>query len=150
MISSNFTFFIIVEFLTYTFHLCVWVPDFFCIGVMASDLWPSMTMVSYTRLFWLRFCYKRILYTYFINNTGCKKSRDDSVLHDECFARRVNIWEWVKIAWRQICTKGQFCTKTNLHKGTKLHNNNFTWRVNCAHVTVLHGESFLHKSKKKL
>ena len=42
------------------------------------------------------------------------------------------------------CTKGQFCMKTNLHEGTKLHEYNFAPRVNFAHVTIF------HEDKKKL
>ena len=44
---------------------------------------------------------------------------------------------------------GKNCKLTKLHEGTKLHEDKFAPRVNFAQVTILHGGSFLHESKKK-
>ena len=43
-----------------------------------------------------------------------------------------------------------FGNGSKLHKGTKLHEDNFASRVYSARVTVLHGGSFFHEGKKKI
>ena len=47
-------------------------------------------------------------------------------------------WEQVKVARRQNCTRGLNYTKTKLHEGTTLHEDDFAPRVNFARVTFLH------------
>ena len=44
---------------------------------------------------------------------------------------------------------GQNCTKTKLHDGTKLHEDNFAARINFARVTIFH-ENKKKKKKKKI
>ena len=53
-----------------------------------------------------------------------------------------------KIALVHKVARRCLCTKTKVHEGRKLHEDNFAPRVNFARVTVLHGGSFFHESKK--
>ena len=64
-------------------------------------------------------------------------------------------WEWVKIAQRQICTRGlnctrkQNCTKTILHQGSTLHKLLFCTEGNFCMRVKKKTEKQLNKIKNK-